>query len=69
MMGKKKEAFRWSSGIPVFGSLFVAISLIGFRQPPWLFAAAVVLILIDTGGFHWFAGVMLWQKLLKKRMR
>jgi len=69
MMGKKKEDYRWSSGIPVFGSLFVAISLFKFWQPPWLLATAIVLILIDTGGLHWCAGVILWHGVLKKGNR
>jgi hypothetical protein len=69
MMGKKKEEYRWASGIPVFGSLFVAISLLSFWQVPWLRGTAIGLILIDTGGLHWFAGTMLWHEVLKKRNR
>ncbi len=41
MLGKKKEEYRWISDIPVFGSLFVAISLFRFWQPPWLLATAI----------------------------
>ena len=68
-MGKKKDEYRWISGIPVFGSLFVAISLLGIWQLPLFRAAAIGLILIDTGGLHWFAGTMLWYKVLKKGNR
>jgi Na+/melibiose symporter-like transporter len=69
IMGKKKEEYQWISGFPVFGSLFVAISLFKFWQPPWLLATAIILILIDTGGLHWFAGTMLWYEVLKKGNR
>jgi hypothetical protein len=67
MMGRKKEDYRGASGIPVFGSLLVAISLLSFWQSPWLLTTAIGLILIDTGGLHWFAGTMLWYEVLKKR--
>ena len=69
MMGGKKEEYRWVSGIPVFGSLFVGISLFKLWKPPWLLALGVVLILIDTGGLHWFAGTMFYHKVLKKGNR
>jgi hypothetical protein len=47
----------------------VAISLLSFWQSPWLLTTAIGLILIDTGGLHWFAGTMLWYEVLKKRNR
>jgi hypothetical protein len=65
-MGGKRENFRWDSGIPIFGSLLVAISLFKFWQTPWLLALAIVLILVDTGGLHWFAGTLLYYEVLKK---
>jgi hypothetical protein len=69
MLGGKKEDYRWDSGIPVFGSLFVALSLFWFWQPPWLLTLAIVLILVDTGGLHWFAGTLLYYEVLKKGNR
>ena len=66
MMGRKKEDYKWVSGIPVFGSLFVAISLFKFWQPTWLLVFAIILILIDTAGLHWMAGYMLYYEVLKK---
>ncbi|MHC4718493.1 MAG: hypothetical protein ACYS5V_16095 [Planctomycetota bacterium] len=66
MRGGAQESYRWVSGLPVVGSLFVAISLIEFRRPAWLLAIAIVLILIDTGGLHWFAGSMFYYGVLRK---
>ncbi len=60
LSGGTREDYGWISGVPVFGSLFVAISLVwGWNSTAW-FRAAFVLILIDTGGLHWFAGTMIW---------
>jgi hypothetical protein len=66
MMGVKKEEYRWVSGIPVFGSLFVAISLFKFWQSPWLLALGISLIVIDTGGLHWLVGTIFYRQVLKK---
>jgi hypothetical protein len=69
IMGKTKEDYRWISGIPLFGSLFVAVSLFQFWRSPWLLALAVVLIVIDTGGLHWFLGTVFYYEVLKKGNR
>ena len=52
--------YRWVSGFPVFGSLFVAASLCLLSLPAWLFWLAVVLLVLDTGGLHWFAAATFW---------
>ena len=67
MMGGKKEDYHWVSGFPICGSLFVAISLLKFWHPPWLLTLGVLLILIDTGGFHWFAGTMFYCVVFLKQ--
>ncbi len=66
LTGKKKEEYKWVSGIPVFGSLFVALSLLALWQTPWVLVMSIILILIDTGGIHWLAGVVLYHEVLKK---
>ncbi|MHC4344741.1 MAG: hypothetical protein ACYSUP_08665 [Planctomycetota bacterium] len=66
MMGRQKKEYRRVSGIPVFGSLFVGISLLKFWQSPWLLALGILLILIDSGGLHWFFGTILYHEVLKK---
>ena len=53
LAGGTKDNYKWVSGAPVFGSVFVALSL--------------VVILIDTGGLHWFAAAMLYQTLRKEK--
>jgi hypothetical protein len=54
MRGRGRDEYRWVSGFPLVGSLLVAVSLVGLWEEPWLRIAAFGLILIDTGGPHWF---------------
>ena len=61
LCGRSRESYRWVSGIPLFGSLFVALSLLQLCATPWLLPAGVVLILADTGGVHWFIGTMIYH--------
>lgn len=54
-LGYPREAMRPVSVIPLFGSALVGLSLIGLYANPisrWL---AIGLILMDIGGIHWFA--------------
>ena len=67
LAGGTKDNYKWVSGAPVFGSVFVALSLVVFWDTPWILVTAVVLILIDTGGLHWFAAAMLYQTLRKEK--
>lgn len=64
--GKKKDEYRWSSGVPLLGSLFVLLSLLARWQTPWISIVSILLILIDTGGIHWFAATMIYQTFFKK---
>jgi len=61
--GLPKESYRWNSGIPVFASLFVGLSLLGLHSLPGLLPIVVGLILIDTGGLHWCLGMVIYQSL------
>ena len=47
-----------SSGIPLFGSLLLFISLF-FVESNILFYTLIMIILLDTGGLHWFVFSML----------
>jgi len=48
------------SGIPMFGSLILLISLF-FIDKDYLLIILTIVIILDTGGIHWFIGMMLWQ--------
>ena len=50
--GGTKDKYKWVSGIPLFGSLFLwgCIPLVDF---PWLKWTAAFISLFDTGGLHW----------------
>ena len=67
LRGLPDESYRWVSGFPLFGSLFVAISLFGLHDIPAMIPVAVVLMLIDTGGIHWFIGSMIYQFVHEKK--
>jgi hypothetical protein len=63
---RRRENFRWVSGLPIVGSLLVASSLVLLRLPRGAFVSAIVLAALDTGGIHWFIGSVAWQ-LCKER--
>ena len=67
LRGLPKELYRSVSGIPLFGSLFVALSLFSLYDMPGMIPVAAALILIDTGGIHWFVGTMICQFLYGKK--
>lgn len=64
--GGSRESYQWVSGIPVVGSLLVALALIAFHESPWILSAALVLITIDTGGIHWLLGALIYERLREK---
>ena len=65
LRGGKKEDYKWKSGFPLIGSFFLAISLLIFYKITWLLVLGLFLILLDTGGIHWFIGVMIYQYFSK----
>jgi hypothetical protein len=54
---------QWVSGLPLIGSLLLAISAALLWQARGLAVTALVLAAIDTGGIHWFLGGLLWQAI------
>jgi len=59
--GGRKSEYKWTSGAPYIGSLFVLVGMSSLHETRWILIAGLVLILIDTGGLHWFLGSMLYQ--------
>ena len=64
--GGLRETYKYDSGVPLFGSLLVVLSLLKFYSHPVLLTIAIILILIDTGGLHWFLGVMFYYYVILK---
>ena len=62
MHGTKKE-WKWVSNYPVFGSAFVALSLLVLHKATWALIVGGILILVDTGGIHWFVVCQLIDRL------
>jgi hypothetical protein len=67
--GGTRENYRWESGIPVFGSLFLWVSAFCLTTQPIFMWLAIGLSLFDTAGLHWFLGVMLYQCFKEDRPR
>lgn len=63
LRGGNADTHRSVSGIPLFGSILVAISLVPSSMHGWWLTAGLLLIAVDTGGLHWFAAVMIWRSL------
>ena len=59
LRGGRRGGFRTASAVPVAGSLLVLLSVRWLWQPAWLLPLALILVAIDTGGFHWFIVSML----------
>ncbi len=62
------EPYKWVSGIPLFGALFLWISAIMFwwrGHEAWAISA-LILSIFDTSGLHWFLYSMALQTWHKK---
>ena len=60
LRGLPEESFRYASGIPLLGSVFVGSSLLGIHAQPGVLPVAIVLAVIDAGGVVWVAGAMIY---------
>lgn len=61
--GRPRETYHWISGIPLFGQVFVGLSLLQLRENPWVLWAGIVLMLFDTLGFHVFISSLIYVAL------
>jgi hypothetical protein len=60
---------RWVSGVPLFGSLLLAwFAAWHWSEPGW-FWVSVAVAALDTGGIHWFLGMILWFEVIRPRLR
>ena len=69
LRGLSKESYHWVSGVPILGSLFVALSLFELHSLAGMLPIGIGLIAIDTGGIHWFIGSMIHQFLQARKSR
>ncbi len=67
LSGGDKQEYKWVSGAPVLGSLFVGLSLISHYVTNWMLISAVALILIDTGGLHWFLATIFYYVIVQEK--
>ncbi len=52
---------RFVSGFPLVGSLLLVVSAALLWSERWLALSALALVVLDTGGLHWFLGVLAWE--------
>ena len=65
--GGARDHFRWVSGFPLVGSLFLWLAALFLVRRPVLTWAALGISLFDTGGFHWLAGMMFYMTFCRRR--
>ena len=67
LSGGDKKEYKWTSGAPILGSLFVGIGLLSLYGTKWILILGLTLILIDTGGLHWFLATMFYYAIFRKK--
>jgi hypothetical protein len=65
--GVPRDEIRHVSGAPLLGTVFVLVGLPAVQHVPGLVPLGILLILIDTGGPHWFVGTMLFMAVGGRR--
>lgn len=61
--GVPDDQIQHVSGAPLLGTLFVLVGLGAAHRVPGFLPLGLILILIDTGGPHWFVGMMIYMSL------
>ena len=69
LRGGTRESYRYVSGIPLFASLMVALSLPWGWGITWWRVAGLILIAIDTGGLHWLVISVTLHSLFDSKRR
>jgi hypothetical protein len=65
--GVPPDRIRHVSGAPMLGTVFVLLGTAALSDVPGIVPIGVVLILLDTGGPHWFVGTMLFMAVRGRR--
>ena len=66
LRGRPREDYRFVSGFPGVGSAFLWFAAILLARHPPLMWSSIAISLFDTGGLHWFAGVMLYEAITRR---
>jgi hypothetical protein len=66
LRGRPREDYRFVSGFPAVGSGFLWFAAILLADHLRLMWAAIAISLLDTGGLHWFAGMMLYAAITRR---
>jgi len=67
LMGRPRASINDVSPITMLGSLLVGLALLGlWHQSAWRWTG-LTLIVLDTGGVHWFAATMCYVFLTERR--
>jgi hypothetical protein len=61
-----RREYKWVSGIPLLGSLLLVVAVAVLHESPLFFWGGIMIALIDTGGLHWFVGILLWMYLFHR---
>lgn len=60
----KKTEYHFVSGFPILGSFLVVVCLAMSRFPRWALIVGIIAAVLDTGGIHWFIGIVGWHKII-----
>lgn len=58
--------YKHVSGVPLFGSLLLIIAVTMLHEHSLFFWIGITIALLDTGGLHWFGGIMFWMYLFRR---
>ena len=58
--------YKHVSGVPLFGSPLLIVAVAILHERPLFFWSGITIALLDTGGLHWFASIMLWMYLFRR---
>ena len=60
LLKKPDSDFKFVSGIPLLGSLFIVLSLYFISDNLILLCLGIFLSVLDTGGIHWYIATLIY---------